>query len=127
MPDEPTPEGPDRSIDDITRAAQKKWEYENKEPAQLSLEVALPPILEDRDGELWIVASIKLKGDLSIRKDLNAGDILTIQIGDADGTILCSGTALVGLPQFKYVKAKGAGIIGIERIHSAELGAVEDE
>lgn len=110
---------PHRSIEDIAAAeAMRRWNYNTKEPIQLSLEVQAHP---EMDNEPWLVGSLKLKGDVPVRRDLNTGDRLTVQIVDADGQVVGSGIAELDLPKFKHIKGRGVGLIGIERAHTAEF------
>lgn len=109
------PDDPNESIEQ--QAEQKRWKYRNLPPTQLSLEVRHRPGLEDP----YITGSLKLKGEVPVRQDLHAGQELTVQVCNADGEVIASGIFEVGLPGFKDVKAKGAGIIGVERVHAAKF------
>lgn len=85
----------------------------------LSLEVRHRPDLEDP----ILVGSLKLKGELPVKRDLHTGAQLTVQVANADGEVIASGIYEVGHPNFKDVKVKGAGPIGTERVHSATFDA----
>lgn len=121
MPDFEDPDRHDAdSISDLTDRKERKWSRENAVPTQLSLEVRPHPELRDEKNP-YIVGALKLKGDLHIRKDLHTGEHLTVQVADADGTILTAAVFEVGLPGFKLLKMKGGGVIGTERVHSAKI------
>jgi hypothetical protein len=85
--------------------------------SQLTLEVRHRPNLENP----ILVGSLKLKGEIPIRRDLNAGEQLTVQVADADGEIIATGLFDVGPPQFKDVKMSGVGVVGMERASVAEF------
>lgn len=104
----------DESVEGMT---DKKWQYERAQGTLITLEVRPRPGIEDP----WLVASLKLKGELPISKDLHTGEELTVQVAGPDGEVIASGLFEVGLPAFKDIKAKGAGIIGTERAHSAKF------
>lgn len=125
MPDFEDPDRHDASsIDDLTNRREERWKANEAVPTQLSLEVRPRPELKD-DKNPYIVGALKLKGELHVRKDLHAGETLTVQVADADGNIITAGVFEVGLPSFKDLKMKGGGIIGTERVHSAKV--VHDE
>lgn len=125
MPDFEDPDSHDASsIDDLTNKREKKWNRENAVETQLSMEVRPRPEL--RGENPYIVGALKLSGDLHVRKDFHAGERLTVQVADADGNIVTTGIFELGLPGFKDVKMGGhAGIIGVERVHTAKV--VHDE
>lgn len=104
------------SLEDLTRKRQEQREREAAQPQLISLEVRPRPELEDP----LLVGSLKLKGEMPVRKDLNAGQQVTVQVADADGVVICSGLFEVGLPNFKDVKMNGVGVIGTERVHGAK-------
>jgi hypothetical protein len=119
MPDDSDRPGAD-SIEDLAEKRRRRWRGpDSGVPTQLSLEVRHRPELSERDA--FISGSVKLAGDLPVRKDLHAGNRLTVSVADADGTVIASGVFEVGLPNFKDIKAKGAGIIGVERVHKAKF------
>jgi hypothetical protein len=111
------------SLENLTEKREKKWQIDNAEPTQLSLEVRARPEMRDEKNP-YIVGALKLKGEFHVRKDLHAGEQLTVQVADADGNVITAGVVEVGLPAFKDLKMKGGGIIGTERVHSAKI--VED-
>lgn len=107
------------SLEDLTEKKERKWKgAAHGVPIQLSLDVKRPPILDENS---WVSGSLNLKGALPVRKDLDPGNELTVTVADMDGNVVSTGIFEVGLPGFKYIKAKGAGIIGIERVHSANF------
>lgn len=107
------------SIEGMAAARKRQREEEEKQPTLITLDVRQRADVEAP----FMVASLKLKGELPLRRDLNDGDLLTVQVAGPDGGVLTSGIFEVGLPGFKHIKQKGAGIIGLERVHSAEFAA----
>lgn len=85
----------------------------------LSLEVRQRPELEDP----ILVGSLELKGAIPVKRDLHAGQQLTVQIAGPDGEIVATGIYEVGLPGFKDVKMRGVGVVGTERVHKAKYDA----
>lgn len=69
---------------------------------------------------MHLFGSLKVKGTMGVRKDMNLGDELRVQIVDEQGEIVASGAATVQLPAFKKQVEEGV-VIGIERVHTAEL------
>lgn len=110
----------DNSIEGFAARRRRQREEEEAQGTQISFEVRPRPELVE-DGNVFLVASLKLKGELPIKQDLNDGDLLTVQVADADGNVIASGLYEVGLPGFKPIKAKGAGVIGTERVHNASF------
>lgn len=105
------------SIEELAAAKQHKREEEERRPTLITLDVRPRPGVENP----FMVGSLRLKGDLPVREDLNAGDLLTVQVAGPDGSVLTSGIFEVGLPQLKDIKQKGVGVIGTERFHPADF------
>jgi hypothetical protein len=82
----------------------------------LSTEVRQRPNLEDP----VLVGCLKLKGEIPIKGNLHPGEQLTVQVANADGQVICAGIFELVPPAFKDVKIKGVGVIGMERVHTAE-------
>lgn len=87
---------------------------------QLTLDVTPHPEAASRGEDHWIAGAIKVAGEFVVRRDFNAGDEVAIQIADADGTIVASGLAEIGLPAFKPIKVRGEHL-GTQRIHTAAV------
>lgn len=84
---------------------------------QLSLQVFPHPKLPP---DAPIIGTLKVKGDLRIGRDLNAGDRLVVIVQDADGNVLTTSDLEVASPAFKELKDDGR-IIATERVHTAEV------
>lgn len=84
--------------------------------SQLSLDVRQRPSLEDP----LLTGSLKLKGDLPVKRDLQVGEQITVTVADADGIIFATGLFEVGAPGFKELKMRDVGPIGLERVHTAQ-------
>jgi len=67
-----------------------------------------------------LVGCLKLKGEMPIRQDLHVGNLLTVQVANADGEVIASGLYEVQIPGFKEIKNSGTPI-GVERVHTAEF------
>lgn len=105
------------SIEDFAARRLKQREAEEREPSLITLEVRQRGDLEDP----FLVGALRLSGDMPVKKDLNAGEQVTVQVAGADGDVIASGLFEIGLPAFKYVKMGGVGIIGTERVHTAKF------
>lgn len=86
---------------------------------QLSFRVDLHTDLIAEE-EPWFFGSLKVKGDLRVGHDLQAGEELTVSIADADGQVIASAGLVVAYPGFKDIKEKGH-VVGTERVHVAEV------
>ncbi|MEJ7783193.1 MAG: hypothetical protein WKF96_00220 [Solirubrobacteraceae bacterium] len=88
---------------------------------QLSFDVRPHPASRRDDGSPpYLQASLKVKGDFHVSRDLQPGDELTVTIADADGEVVASGLSEVGGVSFPLIKEKGH-VIGTERAHVTEL------
>ena len=100
-------------------AERRRKQREAEQATLITLDVRQHPDVEDP----FLVGSLKLKGDLPVKKDLHTGDRLTVQVAGPDGGVIASGVFEVGLPAFKPITQKGVGLIGTERVHSADFAA----
>lgn len=93
---------------------------ENTGEPQLTLEFTTHPALAHQPGGGTILGALKLAIDVSIDRDLNRGDELLIQIGDADGTRLATCTAVVVAAGGVDLTDRGE-VVGTLRVHNAKL------
>lgn len=88
---------------------------------QLSLRVAPHPGARRPDGGILIDGSLAIKGSMYCPRDLQDGDELIVTVSGADGEVIATHRAEVLTPTFKQI-TDGQRVIGIERIHKAEIG-----
>jgi hypothetical protein len=88
---------------------------------QLSLRVTPHPGARKPNGEILIAGSLKIAGSLYCPRDLQDGDELIVTVTGADGEVISRHKAEVQAPSFARIK-DGHAVIGIERIHKAEIG-----
>jgi hypothetical protein len=92
-------------------------------PDQLSPEITFDvkphPALSKVGGGV-MAASLKISGSLGLKADLQAGDVLTVTVADADGLVVTEGLIEVGSPGFKTLTLQGEPF-GTERIHKAKV------
>lgn len=84
---------------------------------QLSLQVFPHPKLPP-DAPLY--GTLKVKGELRVDRDLNAGDRLVVVVQSADGEVVTQAELEVQEPAFKAIKDDGRRI-GTERVHTGEV------
>lgn len=108
----------DSSIEGFAERRRKQREEEEAQPTLITLNVDQHP---DMDDEPFMVGCLKLKGELPVKKDLSWGDRLTVQVAGPDGEVVAAGTFEVAVPAFKPITQPGAGIIGTERVHTADF------
>lgn len=82
----------------------------------LSTEVRQRPNLEDP----VLIGTLKLTGEIPIKGNLHPGEQLTVSIAGMDGQIIAAGLFELVPPAFKDVRVKGAGVVGMERAHTAK-------
>lgn len=88
----------------------------------LSLEIKPhPQVAKYDDASSRIEGSLALAGALTVVRDLNAGDDLTVQVCDADGQVIASGKFEVSSVGTKPIKVSKIGVVGTERAHKAKL------
>lgn len=88
---------------------------------QLTLDVTPHPELAEREADgrpIYLEGTLKLAGDVAVSRDFNDGDRLHVRVSDADGELVASYEAEVGLPQFKPILEKGRRL-GTTRAHTA--------
>jgi hypothetical protein len=83
---------------------------------QLSLEIVQRPELENP----MLAGSLRLKGEIPVRRDLNPGDQITVTVADADGTIFATGLFEATVPAWKEIRLAQVGPVGLERVNIAE-------
>lgn len=91
---------------------------------QLTMVVADHPNVAERDAEglaTYMTGTLKISGDFDIRRDLNPGERLLVQVVDEDGQIITRSYAEVVGPAFEPIVEKHAGVIGTNRAHKAKL------
>lgn len=93
--------------------------------AQLTLDARHHPRIIERmeaDPEYrpHVYGALKIKGEFTVPRDLNAGDRVVITITGPDGEVITHSAAEVEYPQFRAVK-NGTLTIGVERVHTAAL------
>ncbi len=87
---------------------------------QLSFFVAPHPSARLGDGLLD--GSLSIGGGFGVRRDLQAGDALTVTVADADGEVIATGLIEVQSVAFRPVRFKGE-VVGTERFHTAKAAA----
>lgn len=89
--------------------------------AQLTLDVTPHPDLAEREADgrpVYLEGTLKLAGDVTVKRDFNDGDRLHVRVSDADGNLVASYEAEVELPRFKPIVEKGRRL-GTTRVHTA--------
>lgn len=86
--------------------------------AQLSLGVELHRTLQEEGHEGYWQGSLVV-ADLTVHRDFNAGDELTVMVADADGVVVATSTLVCRYPTFHAIKDKGV-VIGTERRHKTD-------
>lgn len=88
---------------------------------QQSLDLSLQ-VLGHRDlpTDAPIIGTLKVKGELRVDRDLNAGDRLLVVVQDADGGVIAQAHLEAEMPSFKTLKDDGRPIAKV-RVHTAEV------
>lgn len=109
-----TIKGPDGEEHDVTEIM-----FPEGEGIQLTMEIEPHPDIDIVHGKGFIAGTLMIGGELSVPRDLNVGDRLTVSVADADGQILSSGELeLLDPPVLKTVRVKGVPV-GFDRRHLA--------
>lgn len=91
---------------------------------QLSLDVVPNPRLVEHQRETgeepYLTGVLKVTGELHCPSDVNSGEELTIQVCDADGTVIAGGRLKALYPNFREIEDRG-NVIGTERINRAKV------
>lgn len=88
---------------------------------QLSFRVDQHPDASARTDGGWLDGEVKVAGSFAVDRDLQPGEQFTVQIADADGEIIASGTcSMEGGPSFPAVKLDGK-VVGLCRSHKIKV------
>jgi hypothetical protein len=91
-----------------------------KQHPQLSMQVLQHAELEGPEEDAYMAGSVKVAGDFSVDRDLNAGEEFTVTIHSADGEVIAQGVCKAKAPKFGVIMMDKRPI-GMERLHTIKV------
>lgn len=91
---------------------------------RLTMEVADHPNVAEREAEglaTYMTGTLKISGDFDVKRDLNPGERMLVQVMNEDGEVIARSYAEIVGPAFEPIVEKHAGVIGTNRAHKAKL------
>lgn len=88
-----------------------------RETGQLTLDITPHPDIEP-DG--FLIGTLAISGALHCPTDVQAGDVLTVSVSNADGEVIAAGQALGTYPKMKELRERGH-VMGTERGNKAKI------